>query len=252
MQAARHRRRGTAASSANAADLFAVIFDLDGVLVDSYRLHLKSWQLAAAEAGVTLTEEQFAPLFGRTAPDVARHLWKSRDLNDQRVVTLCERKRALYREMFIQHFSAMDGAVELIDALNQAGFRLAIGSAGPSDNAQFALNRLGRSSLFPVQVTSEDVTRGKPDPEVFLTAAQRLGVAPNRCAAIEDAPAGIAAARAAGMAAIGLVSNGRAENELASASRIVHSLRELSPESIRALITTCLSLPKTSSGVVRP
>ncbi len=238
MQAARHRQRGTAASSTNVADLFGVIFDLDGVLVDSYRLHLKSWQLAAAEAGVTLTEEQFAPLFGRTGPDVVRHLWKSRDLNDQRAVTLCERKRAVYREMFIQHFSAMDGAVELIDALNQAGFRLAIASAGLRENAQFTLAKLRRSSLFRVLVTGEDVRCGKPDPEVYLVAAQRLGVEPSRCGVIEDAPAGIAAAPAARMMTIGLVSDGRTADDLRAADRVVRSLRELSADHLLELMTT--------------
>jgi beta-phosphoglucomutase len=135
----------------------------------------------------------------------------------------------------------MDGAEELLRTLHRAGFALAVGSSGPRDNVTLALDRLGTGSLFRVVVTGADVTRGKPDPQVFTLAAERLGIAPNHCAVIEDSPYGVAAANAAGMTSIGLLSNPRANAPLEAAHARVRFLRELSPEMIAALIETKLS-----------
>ncbi len=203
----------------------AVIFDMDGVLVDSYRAHFESWLLLGKEFGRTQTEAEFASLFGRTSRDIIQTLWGP-DLSEERIRQMDERKEALYRASLEENFPGMDGAVELIDALRQAGFLLAVGSSGPPENVETCLRGLGRKDSFSAVVNGLEVTRGKPDPQVFLMAAQRLGFDPEACAVIEDAPAGIEAALTAGMTAIALTGTAPPER-LYQAHIIVNSLRQL-------------------------
>jgi len=212
----------------------AVIFDVDGVLVDSYQAHLRSWVLMAREHGLAITEQEFASTFGQTSREIIARFWGP-GLDTAAREALDRRKEAIYRDLVRADFPAMPGAVALIDALAADGFLLAVGSSGPPENIELTLERLGRRDRFRGIVTGRDVTRGKPDPQVFEIAGERLGVAADRCIVIEDAPVGIAAARAAGMASVALVGTAPAER-LADADLVVHSLRELDPAGLRALL----------------
>jgi len=214
----------------------AVIFDMDGVLVDSYHAHLESWRAMAAERGRTMTRGQFDATFGRTSREILATLWPDMVLSESEIAALDARKEELFRVILDRAFPPMPGAVELLESLFAAGFALAVGSSGPPENVAMVLERMGCRHLFGATVTGADVTRGKPDPQVFLLAAERLAVPPQRCAVVEDAPPGIAAAKAAGMAAVGLASTGRTREILAQADLIVDTLAELSPERIAALI----------------
>jgi beta-phosphoglucomutase len=220
----------------DADDAQAVIFDMDGVLVDTYRAHCLSWLELAEAEGLHFTEAEFAATFGRTSREIIAHLWSGARYDDARIAELDRRKEAAFRRLIESDFPAMPGAAELLRSLHDAGFRLAVGSSGPPENVALVLDRLGAKGLFEAIVTGEDVTRGKPDPEVFLVAARRLGVPPSRCAVIEDAPAGVAAANAAGMASVGLLSSGRKPDDLTAACVVVRSLSELSPQVLRDLI----------------
>jgi beta-phosphoglucomutase len=151
---------------------------------------------------------------------------------------LDERKEALYRAILREHFPAMDGAPQLIDRLWEAGFRLAVGSSGPPDNVHLVLDHLGRRDRFRGIVTGVDVHRGKPDPEVFLLGAERIDLLPHQCVVLEDAPAGVAAAHAAGMKCVGVVSTGRTHDELRQAELVVDSLREVDAEQIHELLVS--------------
>jgi len=117
----------------------AVIFDMDGVLVDSYRAHFASWLALARECGFEFTERQFAATFGRTSRDIIANLWPDPP-PDERIAEMDDRKEALYREIISKDFPAMDGARELIRALHAAGFKLAVGSSGPPENVAVALD----------------------------------------------------------------------------------------------------------------
>jgi len=211
----------------------AVIFDVDGVLVDSYRAHFASWRQLYGELGLEYTEQAFAADFGRTSRDILRRTLNGA-LTDQRIGQLDERKEALFREILRRDFPAMDGAAELIDALAAAGYLLAVGSSAPLANITLSLEKLNRADKFSAIVTGADVTRGKPDPQVFQLAAKRLGLPAARCAVIEDAVHGIEAARRAGMASIALTGTAH-RDELGGADLIVDSLRELSPAAIGEL-----------------
>jgi beta-phosphoglucomutase len=214
----------------------AVIFDVDGVLVDSYDAHFRSWRDVLREHGLDMSEDDFAQTFGRTSREIIRRFWGD-EVDDSTVRTIDDRKEALYRDLVRTAFPAMDGAVALIDALRAAGFALAVGSSAPPENVVLTLDGLGRRDAFEAVVTGRDVTRGKPDPQVFLVAAERLGLTPRRCAVIEDAPAGIRAATAAGMANVALLGTApRATLLEAGAHLAVESLRDLSPEIVARLI----------------
>jgi beta-phosphoglucomutase len=149
-----------------------------------------------------------------------------------------EYKEGLYRTLMRADFQPMEGAKELIIKLQASGFKIAVGSSGPKDNVLVAIEGLGLDDIIPLhkRVSGSDVKKGKPDPEVFLKAAESLGLPPSRCVVIEDAPVGLQAARAAGTKCIGLASTGRTRQELSLADLVVDSLHELSPVILQRLI----------------
>ena len=215
--------------------LAAVIFDVDGVLIDSYDAHFQSWRkLAEERRRREYTEDEFVAGFGRTSREVIVEQWGD-GLSDDEIAAIADRKEALWRESLTDDFPAMAGAVELIESLRKAGVRVGVGSSGPPDNVHIVLERLGVVDTIDAVVTGTDVTRGKPDPQVFLLVAERLGVEPDTAVVIEDAPVGIQAARAAGMNVIGVASTGRTREELKAADRIVSQLTELSVAEIQKL-----------------
>jgi beta-phosphoglucomutase len=213
----------------------AVIFDMDGVLIDSYHAHLAAWQRLGEELGRPITQEAFVPTFGRVNREIFHHLWGDAFTDDD-IRRWGDWKEVEYRRIVTEHFSGMDGAVELLDALKAAGFALAVGSSGPPENVEVVLRGLGRARLFDAVVNGREVACGKPDPEVFLKAAEKLGVEPGRCAVVEDSLAGLEAARRAGMTPIGLTGTFPRERLAETAALVVDSLRDLSPERIAALI----------------
>jgi beta-phosphoglucomutase len=216
--------------------VYGAIFDMDGVLVDSYWAHFASWKQLAQELGRTLSEEEFAQTFGRTSREILRQRWPDLAARPEELQRLDRRKEDLYRQIIRKQFPAMPGAAELLRQLWEANFRLAIASSGPTENVDLVLRELDVASLLHAVVTGQHVARGKPDPEVFLRAAEKLGLPAHRCVVVEDAPAGIEAARRAGMAVIGLVSTGRRREELQPADLVVESLTQLRPEELQALI----------------
>ena len=216
--------------------MLGVIFDVDGVLVDSYDAHYESWLLLGRERGFTMSPEQFVTTFGRTSREVIRDCWPQLATSDEAVREMDERKEALYRDILRQNFPAMDGARELIDALAAAGFTLAVGSSGPPPNVTLTLEQLGRLDKFQAVVTGQDVKFGKPNPQVFEIGAERLGLPPSHCLVIEDAPAGVEAAHAGGFVCLGLMSKGRNEDQLREADHVVSSLREVTPDLIARMI----------------
>lgn len=212
----------------------AVIFDLDGVLVDSYDAHFESWRRMYRELEYEYSEEAFARDFGRTSRDILRRNLGDR-ADDARIRQLDAKKEAHFRDIVRETFPAMDGAVELIDALVADGFRLGVGSSGPPENIALCLEKLGRAGQFGAVVTGADVTRGKPDPQVFQLAAERIGVPPASCVVVEDAIHGIEAAGRAGMKSVGITGTNTTE-ELAGADLVIASLREINPAKLRKLL----------------
>ena len=219
--------------------MLAAIFDLDGTLVDTYDAHMKSWQDIAGTIGHELTESEFSKQFGRTNDPIIRELfeWAGRSAPaPDEIEAYAQRKESDFRSMVLDEFPEMPGATVLLKSLHEDGWRLAAGTSAPMANAELFREKLGCGRLFETIVTGDDVTHGKPDPEVFVLAAARLGVPASSCVVIEDAAAGVEAAIRAGMASVGFCSKGRTPEELADADLVVASLADLGPAVLKEAI----------------
>ena len=211
-----------------------VIFDMDGVLVDSADAHYEAWCILGKELGKVHTREFFERTFGMHNREIIP-LWLGDVLPREEVDRLSDHKEAVYRQVAATKLRPLDGAMDLLESLAQDGFLLAIGSSGPRPNVELMLDVLGVRRFFSAFSTGDEVREGKPHPEVFLAAARKLGLPPRECAVVEDAPQGIQAGLAAGARVIAVTST-RAPAELGAAHLVVDSLKELDPRRIRALL----------------
>lgn len=199
----------------------AVLWDLDGVLVDTARFHYLAYRRLMAELGRHLPEERFRPLFGLRNDAILRDLLG--ELPAQRIRELARRKEEHFRRLVAGNVRPLPGAAELVRLLRERGLPQAIVSSTPRPNIDLVLASLGLAEAFREIVAEEDVRRGKPDPEGFLLAARRLGVPPAGCVVLEDAPQGVAAARAAGMRCLAVATT-RPRRALAQADLVVDRL----------------------------
>jgi beta-phosphoglucomutase family hydrolase len=205
---------------------WAAIFDWDGVVLDSSAAHERAWERLAAEEGRSLFPGFFRQSFGMKNDRVIQELlgWTRDPAQTER---LNLRKEELFREEIRRSpVQLLPGVRTFLKALRGWGVRCAVGSSTPRANIECVLEPLGLGEFFEVIVTGEDVQRGKPDPEVFLRAAERLQLPPWRCVVFEDAPVGIEAARRAGMKVVGVAGTHPAE-ALQGCHRVVHRLDEL-------------------------
>jgi beta-phosphoglucomutase len=216
---------------------YGVIFDMDGVLVDSYGPHYESWRITTERRGYPLPETLFRTVFGRTNPAIIPVV-TGRTYPPDEVEAWGEEKETVYRELLAKRFPAMPGADALLDALRADGARLAIGSSGPPENVDVVMRHLAGARHFSATVTGREVKHGKPDPEVFLLAAERIGLPASACAVVEDSLAGLEAARRAGAAAIALTGTADRLTLEPRADLVVDALEELSPARIRELIAS--------------
>jgi beta-phosphoglucomutase len=211
-----------------------IIFDLDGVLIDSGEAHWQAWRALGERIGRPLRTEQFSATFGRRNEDCIYELFGPQ-ADRAEALRLADWKESLYRDSFAKLVRPVAGAVELVRACFAAGVRVGIGSSAPRENLDLAVESLGIRPFVGASVSGNDVSHGKPDPQVFLRAAERVGVAPNGCVVVEDAPAGIAAAIAGGMIAVALVGS-HARSELGAATTVIDHLSELTPARLRSLV----------------
>lgn len=216
-----------------------VIFDMDGVLILTAPAHFESWRDAAARHGVSVDYSKFIKTFGRTNPDIIR-LWWGDAATPELIATIADEKERAFRDIIRHDMPLAPGCVELLEDLAAAGFALAVGSSAPPENIDLVLGTSNIRRFFAGVVDGSMVKRGKPAPDVFLLAAQKLGLEPGHCAVIEDAPAGIAAAVAAGTCAIGVAATHPAvELQDAGAFFLAPALADLNSRTIREQIERC-------------
>lgn len=211
-----------------------VIFDMDGTLVDSYQANFESWRLIAEKDGISITEEQSRATFGRVNRDVIASIWPA-DVSKEKIEEINIGKEIIFRELLRNDFSPMPGALNLIKTLHAEGFKIAIGSSGPKENVQLSSEMLGIIPYIDGTVSGSDVKHGKPAPEVFLKAAEKIDVPAKECVVVEDALFGIEAAHNAGMKCIAILSSGHEMAEIQGADKIIHTLSEITPDMIREL-----------------
>ncbi len=182
----------------------AALFDMDGVLVPNAPYHLQAWYQFAANHGVVLTEAGYmAHMNGHVAKDSLEFLFE-RPLSADELATYTEEKEAVYRDLYRTVLATTRGLIPFLDELKAHGVRLAVGTSAPVSNIGFTLDGLGIRSYFDVVVDASMIQRGKPDPEIYLKAAEWVSVPPNRCLVFEDAVAGIEAGIRAGMKVVAL------------------------------------------------
>ncbi len=210
-----------------------VIFDMDGVLVDSGWAHRQAWFDLAEAEGLEMSDEFFCKTFGMQNDTILPMLRPG--ISKPEMDRLSDRKEQRYRELVHSRPKAADGVLALLSDLKADGFRLAIGSSAPRANLDVFWGPLGLADYFQATVTKEQVVEGKPSPETFLKAAGMLSLAPQRCVVVEDALHGVQAARAAGMPVVAVTTT-RSRAELACADRVVDSLAELSAEDFVRLL----------------
>jgi HAD superfamily hydrolase (TIGR01509 family) len=200
----------------------AVLWDLDGTLVDSGDYHWRSWRDTMRGEGVELSYQQFLDSFGQKNDRILT-TWMGAAATEDVIRRIGDAKEALYREFAIaEGLAALPGAAAWVERLHAAGWKQAIASSAPKENVRVMLDVLKLDHYFDAIVSAEDVTAGKPDPQVFLAAAAKLHTPPASCVVVEDAAAGIEAARRAGMKCIGV-----STSSVLPADVFVRSLEEL-------------------------
>jgi len=202
------------------------IFDWDGVVVDSARLHVLSWDDLAREQGRTIPSEIPIGALGLKTEAVITDLLKWTN-NPAEVTRLTLRKEELFRERAKRDgIDSQPGVLDFLRGLKERSIPCAVGSSAPRLNVEAGMSVLKAAGLFSAIASGDDVTRGKPAPDIFLKAAERIGLTPEQCVVFEDAPAGVEAARAAGMRVVALLST-HDPHKLQRADLLIESFNEI-------------------------
>ena len=211
----------------------AALFDLDGVLVRTDRFHYQAWKIISDEEDIYFDSEINHQLRGVSRMQSLAIILKraKREYSQLEKETLCERKNQVFKKLIATLNPAdwLAGSTKLLKDLQDKGVKLALCSS--SKNARTILEKLGGKDFFDAIVDGYDITRTKPDPEIFLLAAERLGVEPAECVVFEDAESGIEAAKRAGMGCVGVGNS----NRLSRADTVVENLTEITAEQILRL-----------------
>lgn len=214
-----------------------VIFDVDGVLFDSAECHRRSWYVLAEELNLSMCDAFFYDTFGQTNTTILKRLL-DRDLDPKENRRLSERKEDLFRAEARGGLQLFPGVADRLRELKTAGFHLALGTSAPRSNVDFFQQELGLGKYVETFVCMDDIRHGKPDPEVFLLAAQRLGLAPDRCVVVEDAVAGVQAAKAGGFKCIAVTTTNRAEvlREKSAPDLVLSATADVTPDVVARLL----------------
>jgi len=216
---------------------WGVIFDMDGVMVLTEQAHWHAWKAVADDRGVALTYETFLACFGRVNDDCVRIMFGEGvpRLESSRIA---EAKEHAFRDVIRDRVPLAPGLVDLLRSLHELECRVAVGSSAPPENVDLVLDAGGIRGYFAAAIDGSRVKRGKPAPDAFLLAAEAMGVRAERCAVVEDAPAGIQAARAAGMAAVAVATTHSAADLLhAGADEVFDGVAALSARGLLASAT---------------
>ncbi|OJX40368.1 MAG: hypothetical protein BGO78_10910 [Chloroflexi bacterium 44-23] len=182
----------------------AVLWDLDGTLLDTVDLHWQAWQRILSEHHIPLTHETFLPTFG-LRNDAFIPMFLGKQVSSAEIERIGDDKERIFRELLhLSPLELMPGVMQLLDIFQHQGWQQAIATMTPYENLAAILEKLPIHSYFDVLVTGEQVQKGKPAPDIFLLAAEQLGVEAQQCMVIEDTPMGIEAAQAGGMLAVGI------------------------------------------------
>jgi HAD superfamily hydrolase (TIGR01509 family) len=215
----------------------SIIFDLDGLLADTERLHCRAYQAALMEHGISISESDYAEHWVRAGKGISDWL----DLHGRQLDAhaLRARKSQHYLDLLVSSLRPMNGAVALLHTL-RGNMKIALASSSYRDAVDGVLSGLGIAHFFEVIVTGLDVTHVKPAPDIFLKAARDLGVDPAACLVVEDAEKGVVAAHRAGMRCIAVPNDFTRHHDFSKATQVCRSLAEITPQLLQSLNDTTI------------
>ena len=205
-------------------DIKAVIFDLDGTLLDNNEYHLKTWKHYLKEEGIDISDENYnAHVNGRTNKDAIEYIY-GRKMSDAEAMEYTLEKEAIYREIYQPHIKPVEGVIPFLELLDRKGIPIGMATSGIQVNIDFMFEHIPIKKYFKVIVHSAHIKNGKPHPEIYLKAASLLNIAPENCLVFEDSAVGIQSGKAAGMKVIAIDTT-QPHHELKEADRIIHDFR---------------------------
>ena len=213
----------------------AVIFDMDGVICHTNPYHSKAFREFFSTRNLNPTDEEFAEhMFGKSNSYILSHFLKRPVAGDE-LIQMEQEKELLFRQLYEPHIEPIAGIVDFITDLEANGAKLGVATSAPLANLDLILSKVPIREKLGSLLASENVTKHKPDPEVYLTSAKNLGVRPTRCVVFEDSFSGISAALNAGMKVVGVLTS-HTKNELPPCDLYIENYRELDFESVVSLI----------------
>jgi beta-phosphoglucomutase len=203
----------------------AILWDMDGVIADSYSFHFAAWQETFAKRGIKFTKEDFTKLFG-TRNDFIIGSIMGRELPERDVKIMVQEKEEKFRRKATGNIKPFPGAVRLLNAIKKGNFKLGLVSSTPKENIDLVLSELNLEGMFDCIVFSQEVSESKPSPQIYLLAARGLEVTPSDCLVIEDSPLGVKAAKTAGMKCLA-IANTRPRQKLQEADKVADSVEDV-------------------------
>jgi len=207
---------------------------MDGIIVDSARHHLKGWQIVFQERGANYTEEDFWRNTGKRSDTIIKSVLGEKISPDE-IMAIIREKDETFRQLMGQNIRPLPGVLKLITSLKEHGFKIAIASSAPIKNIRLITQSLKIHNCFDAIVSGWETTKGKPNPQIFLLAAEKLGVEAEGCIVIEDAISGVTASKKAGMRCIA-VTNTTPREELREADLVIDTLEEITVDDLERLL----------------
>jgi beta-phosphoglucomutase len=203
-----------------------IIFDMDGVIVDNHRFHFRAWMEFASKYKFELNDEIYRNDFnGKTNADLFRMIFGK--ITEEEILAYSLEKEVNYQKLYASEIKPHTGLVEFLKDLKSKNYRIALGTSAPTTNVDFTMNALGMRDYFDVIIDGSQVSKGKPDPEVYLKCAKSLGLHPNHCVVFEDSLAGLQSGKNAGCSIIGVATSHTREELLPTVKNIINDFTEI-------------------------
>lgn len=210
----------------NIKDIKAVIFDMDGTMIDNMSIHKEAWKEFCSRKGINLSDTDFKQkISGLKNDQIFINLFGNK-LSESQIAEYASDKESVYRELYKPKIKEVPGLTDIILKIKKLNIKLAIATTAPKENRDFVLKELHLENYFDVILGEEDVKKGKPDPEIYLKTAKLLNINPNACLVFEDSPAGLQSGKGAGMKVVGLTTS-HSKNDLTGADLIVEDFSKL-------------------------